>query len=132
MRELVREAVRLIEAVALPAEAAEPLARLVGSREELLAHLLVCRRSFAACPEIVAAIRLAAVRVPPGPTDDRPTDECPAQAGNALRDRADYRLLDADLRALFAEAAAGTAHGKAASALLQFRTGMAGRTARRR
>jgi len=118
MQELVRDAIRLLEGVVLQAEEAEALARLVGSREELLAHLLLCRRSFRDCPEIVEEIALASTQVTPGPALDRPE-----QLGDAARYRAEFEQLDAALRALFAETAAGEAHDKATRALERLQTG---------
>src|SRR5438874_13697075 len=105
----------MLESAVLPAEEAAALARLVGTREELLAHLLVCRHSFSAYPEIVAALRLAAAEVGPGPTSDRPDrPDDPASRS------ADYRQLDAALRDLFAETAESDALAKAAKAARRF------------
>src|SRR5439155_26427288 len=107
--------VLLLEGVVLPAEEAAALARLVSSRAELLAHLLVCRHSFSAYPDIVAALRLAAAEVGPGPTSDRPD-----RPDDPASRRADYRQLDAALGDLFAETAESDALAKAAEALRRF------------
>jgi hypothetical protein len=116
VQQLVRDAVRLLEGEVMPAEKAAALARLVGSREELLAHLLVRRRALHAFPEILAGLSAAAAEVGAGPATDRPE-----QAGDAARDRADFLVLDAALRALFAGTAADEADNKAARALRRFR-----------
>jgi hypothetical protein len=121
MQELLRDAVRLLEGVVLPAAEADALARLLGSREELLAHLLLSRRSLQAFPEIIDELALAAAAVTSGPLIDRPE-----QSGDPARRRADYLALDAALHALFAETAGGEAHRKASSALQQFCDGATG------
>jgi hypothetical protein len=119
--QLVSAVVLLLEGVVLPVEEAASLARLVGSRPELLAHLLVCRHSFRAYPDIVEELHRAAAEVGPGPTTDRPD-----RPDNAARRRADYRQLDAALRDLFALTAESDTSGKAAEALRRFgREGLA-------
>ena len=112
---LVCDAVLLLEGAALPVEEAASLARLTGSRAELLAHLLACRHSFRAYPDIVEELRLAAAEVGPGPTTDRPD----RPDDGALRG-ADYCQLDAAMRDLFAETADSDTSGDAAEALRRF------------
>jgi hypothetical protein len=56
----VAKALVLLEGRSLGAEEAQTLARVIGSREELLAHLLICRSSFASYPRLSEAIERAA------------------------------------------------------------------------
>lgn len=117
LEQLVLDTVRLLEGQMLPPEGARALARRVGSREEWLAHLLTSRRSLSAYPEIVAAIKAAALAVP------RAASERPQPGDDAARERQEFLALDAALQALFAGEPRDGAQGEATDALQRFKFG---------
>jgi hypothetical protein len=69
--EAVRHVLDLLEAEPVAPEEPARLAALTGSWEELLAHLLLRRESFGACPEIVTAIRQQSAAYRGGPASRR-------------------------------------------------------------
>src|SRR5579872_4588830 len=115
LQELVRDTIGLLEGEAPTTEDAAALARLVGLREEWLAHVLLCRRSLDAYPEIVAAIKLAATAIP-GPANERP--ERGDQGGCR---RQEFLALDAAVQTLVTDAASTSAQASTEAAMRQFK-----------
>jgi hypothetical protein len=68
----VRHVLAMFEPGPVPAEEAARLSALVGSWEEMLAHLLLRRGTLAAYPELDAAIRARAESYRGGPATRRP------------------------------------------------------------
>ena len=111
LHQLVLDTVRLLEGKAPTPEEAAALARLVGSREEWLAHLLLRRGALHAYPEIVAAIQQAAASAP------RAATERPMRGDATGRRQEEFLALDAALQARFAD----DVEGRAEVALRQFK-----------
>ncbi|HWB50481.1 MAG TPA: hypothetical protein VG651_15330 [Stellaceae bacterium] len=96
--ELVTAALRLLEGKTPGGAEAERLARLVESREEFLAHLLLRRKSFAAHPELLAAFERAATSALPAAQTTRRREQ-----DDAARQRAAHQELEETLRGILTE-----------------------------
>jgi hypothetical protein len=95
---LVTGTLRLLEEKVPSGAEAERLARLVETRAEFLAHLLLRRKTFATHPRILAALERAANSgAPAGPTTRRRIQSDAAQQRAARQD------LDTALRAILGE-----------------------------
>ena len=97
--ELVSTALRLLEKRTVAAGEAASLLALVGSREELLAHLLLRRDSLSAHPDIVAAIQRVASSGGREPATPR------RQYDDFALSRQAYQQLDDRLKSLVTAAA---------------------------
>jgi hypothetical protein len=99
----VRHALALLEPGPHPPGEAARLAALTGSWPELLAHLLLRRDSFAACPEITTAIHRHSAACRGGPASPR------AETADLLRMQQTSADLETTLVAVLAAEAERTA-----------------------